>query len=65
MGVSQSFQQKMFDKYSRGEEMITRSKEGLGLGLSIVKQVVTVHGGKVFMESEEGQGTTITLSIPK
>jgi len=65
VGVSQSFQQKMFDKYSRGEEMITRSKEGLGLGLSIVKQVVTVHGGKVFMESEEGQGTTITLSIPK
>ena len=42
----------------------TREFEGLGLGLTIVKEYVIMLGGKLWMESEEGKGTTFNFTIP-
>jgi len=39
-------------------------KHGTGLGMAIVKKIVTEHKGEIFVESELGKGTTITLQLP-
>ena len=55
---------KIFDRFYRVDNTDTREFGGVGIGLSLVHDIVMAHGGKVRAESEEGQGTTITLSFP-
>ncbi len=52
----------VFDRFYRSNE--ARSKPGSGLGLAIVKQVAEAHGGKAFVESVPGRGTTAGFSLP-
>jgi CheY-like chemotaxis protein len=55
----------IFDRFRQGESSLTRSHEGLGLGLSIVRHLVEAHGGQVHVFSEgRGTGTTFTVSLP-
>lgn len=54
---------KVFDKFYRADASNT-AVEGTGLGMSIVKHIVEAHGGKVWVESEYGKGTTVTFRIP-
>ena len=53
----------MFQRFERGTN--TGGVSGTGLGLHIVKEVVLGHGGGVWVESEQGTGTTFFLAIPK
>ena len=46
------------------EPLFTTRKKGSGLGLSVVHQIVTAHGGHIFVESEIGKGTTFDIAIP-
>jgi signal transduction histidine kinase/ActR/RegA family two-component response regulator len=65
IGVPGSFLQSMFEPFAQGDRTTTRDFGGLGLGLSIVKQIVLLHGGSVAAASEgEGRGTTIVVSLP-
>jgi len=54
----------IFERFFRTDESRSRATGGSGLGLAIVKQLVELHGGKVWAESELGQGTTIRLTLP-
>jgi two-component system CheB/CheR fusion protein len=55
----------VFDRFRQGDSSTTKGKQGLGLGLSIVRHIVELHGGTVQAESPgEGQGTTITVRLP-
>src|SRR5206468_5973377 len=47
------------------EPLYTTKPGGTGLGLYIVREIVTAHGGQVSVESVEGQGTTLTLTLPR
>jgi signal transduction histidine kinase len=62
LGISKKNHNKIFDIFQRGGESIT---EGSGIGLSIVRRVVENHGGKVWVESEEGKGSTFYFTISK
>jgi signal transduction histidine kinase len=46
------------------DPFFTTKEEGTGMGLSIVDSILRFHGGKVFIESGSGKGTTVTLSMP-
>jgi PAS domain S-box-containing protein len=64
-GISHAFLPRVFDSLSQERGSSTRDHGGLGLGLSIVKQLVQMHGGTVRVESAgEGKGATFTVSLP-
>jgi PAS domain S-box-containing protein len=64
-GISSEFLPYVFDRFRQADGAATRRHNGLGLGLSIVRHIVELHGGTVEAHSEgEGQGTTITVNLP-
>jgi signal transduction histidine kinase len=54
----------LFERFYRVETSRSRSEGGAGLGLAIVKQMVQAHGGLVWVESQPGQGSTFSFSLP-
>jgi PAS domain S-box-containing protein len=63
IGIPEADQQRLFETFHRA--INARQFPGTGLGLAIVKQSVELHGGTITFESEEGRGTTFTVSIPQ
>jgi PAS domain S-box-containing protein len=65
IGISPEFLPHIFDPYQQSSRSSSREHKGLGLGLSIVRQLVTMHGGSVRAESDgEGRGATFTVRLP-
>jgi heavy metal sensor kinase len=64
MGIPYSAQSQIFDRFYRVDQARTREDGGSGLGLSIVKQIIEAHGGRVSVKSEMGIGTSMTLTMP-
>jgi PAS domain S-box-containing protein len=65
VGISKEFLPHVFDRFRQADASTTRIHGGLGLGLSIVHQLVDLHGGNVSVHSEgEGKGATFTISLP-
>jgi signal transduction histidine kinase len=54
----------VFERFHRGRQVSSTNYGGLGLGLYITKQIVERHGGSIWVESREGQGTTFSFSLP-
>ena len=65
IGIKKTDLPRIFDKFYRVKTIETRQIVGTGLGLSIVKSIVDAHLGSISVESEDGGGTTFTVSFPK
>ncbi|MBE4906929.1 HAMP domain-containing protein [Bacillus luteolus] len=63
IGIPESEIPLIFNRFHRVEKSRSRESGGTGLGLSIVKEIVEAHGGKVFVDSQYGKGTVITIEI--
>jgi len=64
VGISDDDQTRLFEKFYRGSGEISRRVKGVGLGLSLVKHIVSAHGGSVEVESRRGAGSTFCLTLP-
>src|SRR5699024_3970869 len=64
MGMSEETTDKIFKPYEQEDGSITSIGNGVGLGLSICKQLVELHGGSISVESERGRGSTFSFTIP-
>lgn len=64
VGISEEEGDKIFKKFYRGKEASVMASEGAGLGLFISKNVIEASGGKIWFDSEEGEGTTFCFSLP-
>jgi signal transduction histidine kinase len=64
MGIEPDEQDKIFDRFYRGRQVTELGRPGAGLGLSIVKEIVTLHRGQISVESQPGQGSCFTVSLP-
>ena len=65
IGIPEKAIPHIFEDFYRAENAVKETKSGTGLGLSIVKQIVESHGGKIWIESEEGKGTKFIFTLPK
>ena len=64
IGISTANQLQLFTKFFRADNSSTREVSGTGLGLCITKHLIEAHGGTIWVESEEGKGSTFSFTLP-
>jgi PAS domain S-box-containing protein len=64
IGISHDDQKKLFKPFSQIDSSTSRKYAGTGLGLALVKDIVELHGGRIWVESEVGEGSNFTFEIP-
>jgi len=63
-GISATDQTKLFQEFQQADNAITKKKGGTGLGLAISKRIIEMHGGRIWVESQPGQGSTFAFTLP-
>jgi signal transduction histidine kinase len=64
MGIPEEEQSKLFTRFFRASAATEQAIQGTGLGLTIVKAIVAMHGGRISVESAHERGTTVTVTLP-
>ena len=64
IGIPQDKQERIFDAFEQGDASTERTHGGTGLGLSVAKQLVELHGGRIWLESVVGQGSVFRFTLP-
>lgn len=65
VGIKIEEQEKIFQKFYQANATMRRKHGGTGIGLSVVKEIIDAHGGKIWFESKVGEGSTFCIQIPK
>jgi signal transduction histidine kinase len=65
IGIAEEDQARVFERFGQGRHDVAGADEGSGLGLPIVKGLIEAHGGRVMLESQLGEGTCVTVCIPR
>jgi len=61
IGIPAQFHERIFGLFNK----LDSQSEGTGIGLSLVKRIIEVHGGRIWVESEPGKGTTFLFTLPR
>jgi signal transduction histidine kinase/DNA-binding response OmpR family regulator len=64
IGIKREDQERIFEEFQQVETTTARQYEGTGLGLALAKRFVELHGGKIWVDSEPGKGSTFTFTLP-
>ncbi len=64
VGISPRDRKRIFERFYRVDNLLTRKTEGSGLGLAITKRIVEAHGGRITVKSEPGKGSRFTIQLP-
>jgi len=64
IGIEEDKKKIVFDRFRQADKSFTRNHEGSGIGLSLVKSLVELHGGEITLESEYGKGSEFIIKIP-
>ncbi|MEA3308528.1 MAG: GAF domain-containing sensor histidine kinase [Chloroflexota bacterium] len=65
VGIPQSKLSRIFERFYQVEDHMTRRYQGIGLGLSVAKRIVELHGGYIWAESVEGKGSRFLFNLPR
>src|SRR5262249_19883042 len=63
-GIAEKDRSKIFEEFQQADASITKQKGGTGLGLAIAKRIIEMHGGRIWVESDVGKGSTFAFTIP-
>ena len=64
IGIEDKYLNMIFDRFKQVDKSLSRNSEGTGIGLSLVKSIVELHGGSISVESELGKGSKFTFRLP-
>jgi signal transduction histidine kinase len=65
IGIAEELQESVFEAFHQGDAKVARQYGGTGLGLSVCRRLVEMHGGRIWLKSSRNIGTTVFFHLPK